>query len=117
MTNTSSYRRPLISALFMGGIFAAASILISSESTVGIVFGTLFVAALSAAMTFRSQRGKPMLPTAGLVVLGLVGLALYTRALFVWEKPEGIEWIAVPLVFAFPVAVLIMAYRQWRAER
>ena len=109
--------RPLISAIFMGGVFALCSLLLVDSAALGVTLGALLVGTLSALMTMRAERGKPLLPTAGLIVLGLSGLALYGAALLTWDPPAGSTWIAVVLVFAFPIGVLLMAYRQWRTSR
>lgn len=57
-----------------------------------------------------------MLPTEGLIVLAVGALGLYTFA-GVFARPVGFQWLEVAFVYAFPVALLVIAYRQWRRSR
>jgi len=109
------WRRALTSALLMGGIYAAASFAFQLAGPGRILIASLAMAALGGVIGYRLALGKTILPTAGLVALAVGGLALYTAALLFTEPPPRSDWIFVAIVFAFPVALLVMAYRQWRS--
>jgi hypothetical protein len=101
----------------MGGIFGAFAFAIQLASPLRIVLGSLAMALLWGLVVYRMARGRTLLPTAALVVLGVGALTLYTAALVLGERPAGIEWVAVVVVFAIPIAILAMAYRQWKEGR
>src|SRR5262245_50322688 len=108
--------RPAISALIMGGTYAVFGFATRFTAPLNIAIGAAVLASMGAFMTWRLSRGMPMLPTSGMVVLGVAALAVYAW----WaanEPPKGIEWLEFAFVIAFPIAILFMAYRQWKRAR
>jgi peptidoglycan/LPS O-acetylase OafA/YrhL len=106
---------PILVGALAGAVpFAAFAFLVELASPLRILLGSLAVALFFGIMSYRKSRRMPLLPTWGLLVLGIGALALYTWALLVRQQPVGTEWLAVALIFAVPVAVLVQAYRQWK---
>ena len=97
------------------------SVFMSFTSEAGVLRIAVLAIALGLMMgtvNYRMATGRPALPTAVMVLSGLGALALYVYGVLVSERPESVgEWVAVPFVFAIPIAILFMAYRQWQRER
>jgi hypothetical protein len=114
---TGPVLQALTSALLFGGVFGAFAFAIHLASPLRIVLGSLAMAVLGGITGYRLSLGRSILPTAALVVLAVGALALYTAALVLGDRPAGSEWAAVVVVFAIPIAILAMAYRQWKEGR
>jgi hypothetical protein len=56
---------------------------------------------------------KPLLGGYLLVSIGLLALVLYMWVLVV-SPPKGFEWIAVGIIFLFPILLLRQAYHRRR---
>jgi hypothetical protein len=110
------FRRPMAAAVLTGVVFAAFSFAIALGEPVRILLASLAMALLAGITTARLQRGKPLLPLWALLLLGAGGLILHTWVLVVQPQPTGFDWVAVAVVFAFPVLILFMAYHQWRSR-
>jgi hypothetical protein len=108
------YRKPLVAALLFGGGYAIAAAVMQIGSPAQILIASLLMAGLGWLLASRRAQGKEAVPLAGMVAMGVGGLALYTAALILSEPPARSEWVFVAIVFAFPAALLVMAYLEWR---
>jgi drug/metabolite transporter (DMT)-like permease len=114
MPNTRWYRKPLVAALLFGGGYAIAAAVMQIGSPAQVLVAALLMAGLGWLMASRRLRGKDPVSLGGMVAMGVGGLILYTVALILSEPPARSEWLFVAIVFAFPVALLVMAYLEWR---
>jgi O-antigen/teichoic acid export membrane protein len=116
MPNVRWFRRPLPTALLFGGGYAGMAVVLQIGSPVAIVLSSLLFAGLGWLMASRQMRGKPPVSIGASVALGVGALTLYTAVLILTEPPPRSDWIFVAIAFAFPIALLVMAYREWRAR-
>lgn len=116
MPNVRWFRRPLPTALLFGGAYAAMSIALHMGSPVRILIASLLIAGLGWLMAYRQMQGKEPVSLAGMLAIGVGGLVLYTAVLLLTEPPPRSDWVFVAIAFAFPIALLVMAYREWRGR-
>jgi hypothetical protein len=109
----SNLRPMATSALLAWLIFVALSFALHAAPLLHIAVGATAVALFAGVATRRQLKGHSMLPTPVLVILAIGALAIYSWW-FVRDPPTGIDMVPAALVFVFPIAMLVMAYRQWR---
>jgi hypothetical protein len=110
------YRSPVISAMLAGVVFAALFFALDLGGPPRVLPASLAMALLAGITTARLQRGKPLLPLWALLLLGMGGLVLHSWVFLIQQQPAGVDWLPVAVIFAFPVLILLMAYRQWRSR-
>lgn len=109
--------RPLVMALVKGigaGLIFAA--LMKAFGSPGIGSGVAF-GAFVAWMSYRASQGKRDIPAMAMLVMGALGLVVWTTVLVVAGLPENPgDWLWLMVIFAFPIGLLIMGWRKRRAE-
>ena len=116
MFNVPNLYRSVTGAFSAGASFAAYALIVDLASPLRILLGSLAVAIFGGVIAYRQSKGKPLVSTGALFLFSIAVLALYTWALLVHEKPVGTEWVAVAIIFCFPVVLLVQAVRQWRGH-
>ena len=116
MWNIPKVYRVVVGSLSAGASFAAYALVEDLASPLRILVGSLAITALFAVMFSRQSRGKTPMPTWFLILFSVGALSLYSWALLVLERPVGAEWLWIVVIFFFPAAMLIQAYRQWHGH-
>lgn len=77
-----------------------------------VVAGAAVFALVIWMMAQRRVQGKTEVPTKVAIAFSVLALALYTWGFFIVRSPSGWEWIAVILIFMFPLLAIWKAYEQ-----
>ena len=97
--------------------FGAFSFLVGLGSAFEILIGSIAFALLMAIVAHRKARGEVIISTPLAIGFSVAALALYTWTFLIRDQPEGIGWLPVVGVFAFPLLLLVLVLRGGSHER
>lgn len=76
-----------------------------------VLAGAAVFALVIWAMAQRRKEGKPEAPPKVAIAFSIFALGLYTWGFFIASSPSGWQWIAVVLIFMFPLLAIWQAYQ------
>jgi hypothetical protein len=100
-----------------GVVFAGFAFLIQLGGTAEVLLGSAVFALMTAVVAHRREQGKVLISTPLAVAFSVGAMALYTWTFLLTDQPEGLEWLPVLGIFAFPVALLALVLRDRKDKR
>lgn len=110
-------RQPATQAIIAGLGFALVAFAVHLAAPWKIILSAIVFAAAIGLMAHRLSRGASELPDYLIVGGSILALGLYSWGFLIRRSPVGFEWIAIALIFLFPLLLLGSAYNRRRRRR
>jgi hypothetical protein len=110
-------RQPATQAILAGFGFALYAFAVHLAAPWKIFLAATVFAVAIGAMAYRRSRGASEVPDYLIVSGSILALALYSWGFLIRRTPQGLEWIAVALIFLVPLLLLGRVYNRRRQRR